>query len=290
MAVEILSQGDEQQEELPEGEAAGTEHVAEVKEEVPAEQAAEGAPAAVEQSADPEEVVVTVGDEKPPEEERAPAWVKQVRLDNREKARRIRELEAQLSQKNAPPELGKEPELAEFDYDEFKFKAALREWNHKKRAADEAAEKAEQQAQAAKSAWDARLAAYETLKTQLKVKDYDDAEAVVQEALTPTQAAIIVKGAKNPAVLIYALGKNPGKRQEIAAITDPVEFAFAVATLEAQLKVTKRTPPPAPERRITGGAAVAGAIDSALDRLREEASKTGDYSKVVAYKRSKKAA
>ena len=68
-----------------------------------------------------------------------------------------------------------------------------------------------------------------------------------------------------------------------------MKFAFAVAKLETQLKVTNRKAAAAPERTIsTGGGRISGSVDSTLDRLREEALKTGDMSKVMAYKRSKK--
>ena len=45
-----------------------------------------------------DEVVVSIGEESPPHEEetRAPEWVRELRKQNREKERRIRELEARL--------------------------------------------------------------------------------------------------------------------------------------------------------------------------------------------------
>jgi hypothetical protein len=46
---------------------------------------------------------------------------------------------------------------------------------------------------------------------------------------------------------------------------------------------------PAPERVVTGTGRSSGAVDSTLERLREEAARTGNMSKVVAYKRQKKA-
>jgi hypothetical protein len=67
-----------------------------------------------------------------------------------------------------------------------------------------------------------------------------------------------------------------------------VKFAFAVAKLETQLKVTNRRASTTPERTITSGGRVSGSIDSQLERLRAEALKTGDLSKVMAYKRNKK--
>jgi hypothetical protein len=123
----------------------------------------------------------------------------------------------------------------------------------------------------------------------LKVRDYEESEAFAQDNLTVTQQGIIIQGSDNPALIIYALGKNTKRAKELASINDPVKFAFAVAKLETQLKVTTRKASTAPERTIAnGGGRLSGAIDSTLDRLRAEALQTGDLSKVMAYKRSKK--
>jgi hypothetical protein len=138
-------------------------------------------------------------------------------------------------------------------------------------------------------AWKAKLDGYGRAKAELRVKDFEDAEAVAQELFNITQQGVMLQGADNPALVVYALGKNPKKAQELAAIKDPVKFAFAVAKLEKDLKVTNRKQAPAPERVITGTARSSGAVDSTLERLREEAARTGNMSKVVAYKRQKKA-
>jgi hypothetical protein len=90
--------------------------------------------------------------------------------------------------------------------------------------------------------------------------------------------------------VIYALGKNPKKAAELAKLTDPVKFAFAVAKLEKELKVTNRRAAPAPERVVQGTGRVSGAVDSTLERLREEAARTGNMTKVLQYKRQKQAA
>ena len=55
------------------------------------------------------------------------------------------------------------------------------------------------------------------------------------------------------------------------------------------MKVVRGKAPP-PEKRISGGVpGVSGALDDTLERLRAEAEKTGNYSKVMAYKRQMKA-
>jgi hypothetical protein len=89
---------------------------------------------------------------------------------------------------------------------------------------------------------------------------------------------------------MYVLGSYPNKLDEMSKIKDPVEFSFAIAKLETKLKKTvKRTPTTKPERTLTSssGASV-GSSQLHLDKLREKAAKTGDYSEVMAYKRKNK--
>ena len=69
-----------------------------------------------------------------------------------------------------------------------------------------------------------------------------------------------------------------------------MKFAFAVAKLETQLKVTQRKAATAPERTVQGTGNKSGTVDSTLERLRAEAAKSGDFTKVLQYKKSKQAA
>lgn len=252
--------------------------------------------AAEEQTTEGDEVVVSIGEESPPQDEtaHAPEWVRELRKKNREDQRRIRELEDQLKAKTEaetkPAALGKKPALEDYDYDTEKFEQALASWYDRKRQHDEAAAEAKRQEEAQQKAWQAKLENYGKLKSELKVKDFDDAEAVTQETLNVTQQGIIVQGAENPALLMYALGKNQKKAKELSSITDPVKFAFAVAKLETQLKVTNRKAPPPPEKTVQGTGGTSGAVDSTLERLRAEAEKSGDYTKVLQYKKQKAAA
>ena len=243
-----------------------------------------------------DEVVVSIGEEAPPaeEEQRAPEWVRELRKANREKERRIRELEAKLQTtaqtENKPVALGPKPKLEEFDYDADRFEQALDAWHERKRQHDLETERVRQAEQTQQQAWQAKLEGYSKAKAELKVRDYEDAEAIAQEVFNVTQQGVILQGADNPALVIYALGKNPKKAADLAKINDPVKFAFAVAKLEKELKVTNRRAAPAPERVIQGTGRASGAVDSTLERLRAEAEKTGNYTKVLQYKRQKQAA
>ena len=244
---------------------------------------------------DDDEVVVSIGEESPPSEEEeaahAPEWVRELRKNHRELVKRNRELEEQVKAKtetaNAAPTLGAKPTLEACDYDAEAFETALAKWYDQKRQVDEQKAKADADAKAQADAWNAKVASYNAAKATLKVKDFEDAEATAQAALNPTQQGIILQGAEKPEMLIYALGKNPTKLKELSAITDPVKYAFAVAKLETQLKVTQRKAPP-PEKVVQGTGPKSGTVDSTLERLRAEAEKTGNYTKVMEYKRSKR--
>ena len=240
-------------------------------------------------------VVVTIGEETPPTEEEAhaPEWVRELRKTNREDKRRIRELEDKLNTtkvaETKPATLGKKPTLEDHDYDTEKFEQALTAWYDRKREADQAATQAEAAQKEQQKAWRAKLDSYGKAKAELKVKDFEDAEAVAQDVFNVTQQGIVLQGAENPALVIYALGKNPKKAKEISTIIDPVKFAFAVAKLETQLKVTQRKAATAPERTVQGTGNKSGTVDSTLERLRTEAAKSGDFTKVIQYKKSKQA-
>lgn len=247
----------------------------------------------VDDDSDEDEVVISIGEESPPQEEtRAPEWVRELRKSNREKERKIRELEAKLNASETetkPATLSKKPTLESCDFDSVEYENKLAAWYEEKRQFDAAEAEAEAQRDAEAKAWQDKLDSYEKAKVSLKVRDYEDAEAFALDTFNVTQQGIVLQGSENPAVLIYALGKSQKKAKELASITDPVKFAFAVAKLETQLKVTNRKAAAAPERTITsGGGRISGSVDSTLERLREEALKTGDLSKVMAYKRSKK--
>jgi len=245
---------------------------------------------------DSDEVIVSIGEEAPPPEEQthAPEWVRELRKTNRELQRQNRELQGKL-QTSAQTEikpvvLGKKPNLEDHDYDAEKFEEALTLWFERKRQADEVNAKQEAEIMTQQKAWQAKLEGYGKAKAELRVKDFDDAEATAQELFNVTQQGVMLQGADNPALVVYALGKNPKKAQELAAIKDPVKFAFAVAKLEKDLKVTNRKAAPPPERIVSGTGRVSGAVDSTLERLREDAARTGNMTKVIQYKAQKRTA
>lgn len=240
-------------------------------------------------------VVVTIGDEPEQEEQdekAAPAWVKDLRKAQRELQKENRELKAKLEQSAPKPkaiEVGTKPTLEGCDYDGDKFEQELTAWHDRKRQAEQSAKQQEDEQKAQQEAWKGRLDSYATAKAALKVKDFADAEEVTTSVFNEVQQALIIDAADNPALVIYALGKNPAKAKELAAITSHTKFLREISRLEdTKLKVQNRKAPPAPERTVSGTGKISGTTDSTLERLRTEAEKTGDLSKVLAYKRQQR--
>jgi hypothetical protein len=238
------------------------------------------------------EIVVSIGEDSPTEDEDvkpAPDWVRNLRKENREKEKRIKELESKINapkEADKPLQLGAKPSLESFDYDADQYEAALEVWYETKRMIEHKEQENRAAAEQQQQQWKETLKAYEAKKAQLKVKDFAEVESVVTDTLDETKQGIILHAAKDPALLVYALGKNPKKARELASINDPVKFAYMIGGLEKELKVTnKKAPPPPPEKRIKGTAPLSGTVDSTLERLREEAARTGDMTKVMAYKR-----
>jgi hypothetical protein len=261
----------------------------EIEEELELEPEAEA-----EDESEDDELVVTIGEDSPPPEETTPApdWVRDLRKQYREEKKRSKELEKKLETLTKGDEkkattLPQKPTLELADYDTEQYENMLTDWYEKKRKYETEQQAVQQKEQEAQQEWQGKLDSYEIAKSKLKVRDFEDAEELVTEQFTTIQQGMILAGADNPALVVYALGKNPKKAAELASIQDPVKFAFTLAKMETQLKTSKRSAPP-PERTVTGTGTLSGSVDRTLDRLREEAAKTGDFTKVVAYKRQKR--
>lgn len=123
------------------------------------------------------EVVVSIGDVSPPQEDeeqaKAPEWVRELRKSQRELARENRELKARLEVKaaetNPVAELGPKPNLEDYEYDTEKYEKDLSAWHDRKRAADDAAAAAKAKENEAAAAWQATLDAYGKAKGELKI-------------------------------------------------------------------------------------------------------------------------
>lgn len=245
-----------------------------------------------------EEFVITVGDEEPePSDDDdfsgqpAPAWVKDLRKKEREARKRIKELEAQVQQAkpaDKPIEVGAKPKLADFDYDEDQFESAVEQWHERKRQVEQQQASKQAEEEQAQQAWQTKMQSYEERRQTVaaKVRDFEEVEEAAKDKLTPTQQGILIHAAENPELIMYHLGKHPNKAKELAEITDPIQFAFAAAKLDSQMKIQTRKPSTQPERKPSGSAGLSGAVDQKLAQLEAKAAKTGDRTELIKYKKS----
>ena len=158
---------------------------------------------------------------------------------------------------------------------------------HTRTAAEEAAAKKEIIAKTERF-FQEKLNEYNKKKAELRVSDYEDAELAATSTFSITQQSILLRVSSDPALLVYTLGKNPQKLDELAKIEDPVDFTAAVARLESKITVKRREreAPPPPERVVSGSSGTSIRISSGeLEKARAEAEKTGDYSKVAQIRR-----
>lgn len=245
--------------------------------------------------------IVTIEGEAPPAEEddnAAPTWVRDLRKSNREKDRALRERDAEIARlKGSPAQqaavvVGEEPTFEGCDYDPDKFKAATLAWSKRKDEVENQERTRTQVQEQQQAQWTTRLKAVDTAASKLGVKNHDEAMSAFEDQFSPVQRGIILGGledAKTSAAMRYALGMNPKKAKELAAIADPVKFAIAIGKLEDKLTIAPRKTAPVPERTLRSTGPTSGAVDSQLERLRADADKTGDYTKVHQYRQQQRA-
>jgi hypothetical protein len=228
------------------------------------------------------------------EDREAPEWAKKLRKDHRELAKKNRELERALAATTvapAPPKLGPKPTMESCGWDTERLEFELDGWHTQKAQVEAHQRDLEHQQKAEQEAINAKLAAYEKGKRALRVPDYDEVESLVGATLSQDAKTVILKYADDPAKVVYAIGKNPELANRLSSIRDFGQLTKEVVRLEDKLMVSKtQKKPPAPERPAPKGGAASGGSDATLARLRAEADKTNDLTKVIAYKAKLKAA
>lgn len=234
-----------------------------------------------------------VADEVEPEA--AKPWVNELRKNYREQQKELRKAREEIARLKgsgggaapvADVVVGEKPVLKEYaDADEIAaHEKALLEWNARKAEADRRAAEREATQKAQQEAWQRTLQTYEANKSKLKVADFETSEDAVRAALNVEQQCAILHVLEKPEVLIYALGKSPKRLAELAAIKDAAKFIAAVAKLETKVTTTTRKAP-TPERKIGATGTGTAATTANLDRLREEARRTGNWDNYFKAKR-----
>jgi hypothetical protein len=245
-----------------------------------------------EKEEDVESVEVFFGDEEPspepPKDSAAWARLRKSEAEAKKKAAELQRKLETMAQPSGVPDPGPEPTLEDCDYDQDLLKKRVREHDEatrRKQAADtEAAEKMQARAREVQELvnnYSAKKAVFSK-----KVKGYEEAESTVIAMMSPERQDVLLKVTDNPEQLVYALGRRPDKLEELAKEMDRDRFVAKLKKLEVSVTMKKGTSTP-PEERVSGSGSP-GPAGSTLERLRAEAYKTGDYSKVNAWKRQQR--
>lgn len=251
------------------------------------EQGEEGQGGEAEATGDDEEDLIGFGDDgAAPAQEDTTSTLRHLR----DELRRAQRENADLRKATVKPkvELGARPTLADVDYDEDRFEAALDDWKSRKTQIEREEQESQERVRKAGEEWAGRVQTYQAGKTQLRVADFDVAETTVFAAL-PEQHQALLMMANNPAALVYALSKSPSKLDELSKL-DLTRAAMMVGKLEDKVTVTKKKPSAQLDQPLRGNTSVsANGGDRELARLEKEADRTGDRTKLIAYRAKLKA-
>lgn len=221
------------------------------------------------------------------EEDETPV-IRTLRKKMRDAERKAKELEKKLEERGDQEkvaELGPKPTLAEFDYDEEKFASSLEGWNERKRKIDAEKERQQKEIEKFNSEWQEKRSAYDKRKAEIGIEDFEETvESQFRDKFDVQQQSVVIDVCRNPEFVMLALSQNEELAEKLAGEKNPVRLAAELARLESKMKVTGMKPKTQPEKR-PASTRVARSSNSQLEKLREEAAKTGDFTKVNAYKR-----
>ncbi len=128
---------------------------------------------------------------------------------------------------------------------------------------------------------------------KIGVKDYEATEDKAIETLGLEFTNHIIEYFDDSQNILYYLGKNPKETEVLKSLLDEnlVLGVAEIGRLRSEIRVRpKKQTTPNPDAELEGGVPKdATASDRKLNKLREEASKTGNMSKLIAFKRELKA-
>lgn len=214
-----------------------------------------------------EEIQLTEEDDEHVDGQPAPQWVKDLRKNNREKDKELRELRRELEQVKSKPaeqqpmqqvdDLPPKPTLESCDYDEEVFENALTDWHEKKGRAEKNKQEQKRQQQEYQKNFQKRIDAHKERASKLPVKDYQEMEEIARRELSDIQKEILIHCADEGSELIaYGLGKSQQLRQRVAAETDPLRAAFLLGQISKQVSLApKARKAIKPEPEVRGGGA-----------------------------------
>jgi len=211
----------------------------------------------------------------------APEWVKKVREENRELKRQLKQRESQQFEQQV---LREKPTLDDHDYDSDAFEQDYAQWLQEKQQVDAQVHAERQKYQQYHERYKADVDAIKA-----KAPDYDEVELSVVDVLSEQKQGLLQMLVDNPAKVVYALGKNSPAQLERLSKLDDIQFAKQIVLMEMQMSSktkSRNSNKPKPKTHELEGAA--GGADTRLAKLEAEADRTGDRSKVAAYKKQLK--
>ena len=223
------------------------------------------------------------GDKDPFAGQKAPQWIKDTRKENRELKRQLRQLQQQQGI-HEQQVLREKPTLDDHDYDSDAFEQDYAQWLTEKQQVDAQVHAERQKYQQYHERYKADVDAIKA-----KAPDYDEVELSVVDVLSEQKQGLLQMLVDNPAKVVYALGKNSPAQLERLSKLDDIQFAKQIVLMEMQMSSktkSRNQNKPKPKTHELEGAA--GGADTRLAKLEAEADRTGDRSKVAAYKKQMK--
>ncbi len=223
-------------------------------------------------------------DDESEEVKQAPKWVKEVRNQNRELKRKLKEYEAKQSQSTGIQTLREKPTLEDYDYDDEAYQKDLDEWYQEKQQFENQKQQVEQQIQQVQKRFNDEAEIIRTNKP-----DFQEKIDKVAQVLPIERQNFILGKAKNPAKLSYLLGNSPEKLAQLAELDD-IDYIKQIGVLEYQMQQgkTKQRNPNKPKPRKHKTPSGSSGVDMRLQKLQEQAEKTGNYTEVIRYKKQLK--
>jgi len=211
---------------------------------------------------------------------------KKLRAEIRDRDKRIKELERVNAPK--PVDVGRKPDLWEdCEGDPDKFEADLLAWTERKRQAEQAERSQTEQQTTQQQAFEKQRVAYRAKAQTMGLKDIDGAEQNIIDTLGAPYLGAIISYADDPAKVVAALAAHPRLLSQIADEPDDLRKLKLMFQMESKVTI-KRKGAAAPEAgTILKGTANVSGGDKALEKLEKDAERTGDRSKLIAYKANK---
>jgi len=237
---------------------------------------------------DEAEQSISFGDDEQ-EDDQSNQTIQEMRKALREANKREREYKKRekeyFESRQEKQELRRKPTLADHDFDEDAFYDDLSKYEREKIKYESKTQEIENQKKQIEDDYNQKLQSFNDGFKSLKFKDKDEALEDVLSKLDNQQQGVILDAVDNPAMIVYALGKNSKKLEDLSQEKNLIRFGSKLAKLETQLKVIDRKPKTKPETKVKSSV---GTSDRAREKLLEEARRTRNYKALHAYDRRNK--